>query len=90
MAEHEDQSVTVDFKLDPTSPSKRPEQLATMLERALRQEFPESLDVIEISRSPDKSGVSLKNLEKLEEDTAKHVAQRARELFDDFMNSPWY
>ena len=90
MAERENQPLYVDFNLDPTSVSKRPEQLAALLERALQQEFPESLDIIEIWHQPNTPVVSLKNLEKLEEHTAKNLARRAQAVFHDFMDSPWY
>ena len=90
MAERGDRPLSVDFNLDPTSASKHPEQLAALLERALRQEFPESLDIIEICHQPNTPVVSLRNLEKLEEHTAKKLARRAQAVFNDFMESPWY
>ena len=34
--------------------------------------------------------VSVRNLEKLDEPTAKDLAHRARGVFNDFMTSPWY
>ena len=90
MAESEDQPDTVDFNVESPSSSKQPRQLVALLERTLRQEFPGALDVIEIAHPPDTRVISLKNLDKLEPDTAKSLAQRARAVFNDFMNSPWY
>ena len=90
MSETEDQPNTVDFNIQSPSSSKQPEQLVALLERTLRQEFPGELDVLGIWHPPNTRVVSLKNLEKLERDTAEKMAQRARAVFKNFMNSPWY
>ena len=81
---------SLDSQLDPSSPSKRPEQLVILLERALEQEFPEALEIIDIWHAPGKPLVSVRNLEKLDEPTAKNLAHRVRGVFNDFMTSPWY
>ena len=81
---------SLDFELDPSSPSKRPEQFVILLERALGQEFPEALEIIDISHAPGQPLVSVRNLGKLDEPTAKELAHRARGVFNDFMTSPWY
>ena len=90
MAEHHDPPASLDFQLDPSSPSKRPEQLVSLLERVLGQEFPAALEIINIVHAPGKPRVSIRNLEKLDEPTSKHLAHRARGVFNDFMTSPWY
>lgn len=90
MPEQHDQPPTVEFTLDPTSPSKRPEQLITLLERALQREFPEALEIVDIQHTPGEPVVSIKGLEKLDTQMAKSLAHRARVVFNDFMTSPWY
>ena len=70
--------------------SKRPDQLAALLDSALRREYPEALDIIEIAQAPDPPTVSLRGLEKLEDKTAKRLTHTARAVFNDFMISPWY
>ena len=80
----------VRFTLDPHSPSKRPEQLAALIESAVQREFPDVADVVQVSHSRDDAVISLLNLDKLEEDTAKKIAHRARVVFNDFMINPWY
>ena len=90
MGEDKGQSKSVDFTLDPRSPSKRPEQLAALLEQALRREFPESLAIVEISHAPQTPVVSLRNLEQLEAETSKALTHRARVIYNEFMISPWY
>ena len=81
---------SVDFTLDPSSPSKQPEQLVSLLERALRREFPEALRIVDISHAPGAPVVSVRNLEKLDEQTAKDLVHAARGVFNEFMMSPWY
>ena len=90
MPKQQDTLPSLDFELDPSSPSKRPEQFVILLERALGQEFPEALEIIDIWHAPGKPLVSVRNLEKLDEPTAKDLAHRARGVFNDFMTSPWY
>ena len=90
MGEDQGQPQTVDFTLDPRSPSKRPEQLAALLKQALRREFPESLAIVEISHAPQTPVVSLRNLEQLEAGTAKALTYKARAVYNEFMISPWY
>ena len=81
---------TVDFTLEPSSPSKRPEQLVSLLESALQREFPKALGIVDIWHEPGEPLVSVRNLEKLDEQTAKTLAHRARGVYNDFMTSPWY
>ena len=90
MPEQHDQPPTVEFTLDPTGPSKRPEQLITLLKSALQREFPEALGVVDIQHTPGEPIVSIKALEKLDAQVAKSLARRARVVFNDFMTSPWY
>ena len=90
MPERQGQPPTVEFTLDPSSPSKRPEQFVSLLERALRQEFPQALEIVDIWHAPGEPVVSIRNLEKLDEQMATHLAHRARGVFNEFMTSPWY
>ena len=85
MPEQHDQPPTVEFTLDPTGPSKRPEQLITLLKSALQREFPEALGIVDIQHTPGEPA-----LEKLDAQVAKSLARRARVVFNDFMTSPWY
>ena len=52
MVTRQDTPPSLDFELDPSSPSKRPEQFVILLERALEQEFPEALEIIDIWHAP--------------------------------------
>lgn len=79
----------LDFRIR-GSLSKRPEQFAALLDSALRREFPEALDIVEIAHAPDPPVVSLGGLERLDESMAKRLKHRARAVFNDFMISPWY
>ena len=90
MAEGHESSPYLDFELDPSSASKRPEQLVILLKRALEQEFPEAFATIEVWHTPGRPFVSVRHLEKLDEQTAKDVAHRARGIFNEFLTSPWY
>ena len=89
MVKDQDAPPSLDFPID-RSLSKRPDQLAALLDSALRREFPEALDIVEIAQLPNPPVVSLRGLEKLEESAAKRLAHRARAVFNDFMISPWY
>ena len=80
----------VEFRLDPHSPSKRPEQLAGLVESALRREFPAAAEIVEVVHSADDAAVSLRNLEQVDSATAEKLAHRARVVYNDFMISPWY
>ena len=90
MAEDFDPTASLDFPLDPSSPSKRPEQLVILLERELGREFPEALRTVDIVQAPGARFVSVRHLEKLDEQTSKNVAHMARGVFSNFMTSPWY
>ena len=85
-----DQRPAVEFRLDPRSPSKRPEQLAALVESALRREFPAAAEIVEVVHSADDAAVSLRNLEQVDSATAEKLAHRARVVYNDFMISPWY
>ncbi len=89
MVEDQDPTPSLDFPIN-SSLSKRPDQLATLLDSALQREFPEALDIVEITQVSNPPVVSLRGLEKLEEETAKRLTHRARAVFNDFMISPWY
>ncbi len=81
---------TVEFRLDPHSPSKRPEQLAALVESALRREFPAAAQVVEVVHSAADAVISLRNLEQVDSGTAEKLAHRARVVYNDFMINPWY
>ena len=80
----------IEFTLNPSNPSKRPEQLLRLLESALQREFPDAAKLVKLSRSPDGRIVSLRNLNRLEVNVAQKLAHRARVVFNDFMINPWY
>ena len=81
---------TVEFRLDPHSAAKRPEQLAALVESALRREFPAAAEVVEVVHSAEDGAISLRNLEEVDGGTAEKLAHRARVVYNDFMISPWY
>ena len=81
---------TVEFRLDPHSPAKRPEQLAALVESALRREFPAASKVVEVVHGTEDGVISLRNLEEVDGGTAEKLAHRARVVYNDFMISPWY
>ena len=89
-AEPAEERPAVEFRLDPHSPSKRPEQLAALVESALRREFPAAAEIVEVVHSAEDAAVSLRNLEQVERATAEKLAHRARVVYNDFMISPWY
>ena len=84
-----DRPPSLDFRIN-GSRLKRPEQLVALLDSALRREFPEALDLVEIAQAPHPPVVSLRGLERLEEDIAQRLTLRARAVFNNFMVSPWY
>ena len=88
MGNDQGQPKTVDFTLDARTPSKRPEQLAALLEQALQREFPESGAVVEVSHTPQTSVVSLRNLEQLEEGTATALTHKARAIYNEIHDQP--
>ena len=49
MVEDQDPTPSLDFPIN-SSLSKRPDQLATLLDSALQREFPEALDIVEIAQ----------------------------------------
>ncbi len=81
---------TVEFRLDPHSPAKRPEQLAALVESALQREFPAASKVVEVVHGAEDGVISLRNLEEVDGGTAEKLAHRARVVYNDFMISPWY
>ncbi len=52
MVENRDAPPSLGFPIDASSPSKRPEQLAALLDSAMRREFPEARDIAEIVQVP--------------------------------------
>ena len=66
MVQDPDPPPSLDFPID-SRLSKRPDQLAALLDSALRREYPEALDIVEIAQAPDPPMVSLRGLEKLED-----------------------
>ena len=90
MAEPASTPPTAEFQLDPTSASKRPDQLVSVLTRTLRQEFPEVFERLGISHDADTALVSILHLDELDAATATEVSARARTAYNDFITSPWY
>ena len=90
MSEDQQPSHSLDFELDPKSPSKGPQQLVALLGRVLGDEFPDVVKLVDIMPTRGNSRVSVRNLEKLDEQTSKDFVHRARVVFNDFMSSPWY
>ena len=90
MTDPQPERPTVRFTLDPGGPSKRPEQLITLLESSLEREFPNAVGVVEVSHSVVDGVITILNLEKVDAATAKKLAARARGVYNDFMISPWY
>ena len=80
----------VAFTLPPRGASKRPEQLAALLESTLRREFPGAAKLLEIACLPDGATVALRNLDQLDEEVARKVTRRARVVCNEFLISPWY
>lgn len=90
MNETTDSAETVEFELDASSATKRPEQLYNLLDRMVRKEFPDFVDIVQVVHAVGDSTVRLTNLETLDEAVAKEVAHRARGIYNDFVTSPWY
>lgn len=80
----------VAFTLPPRGASKRPEQLAALLESTLRREFPGAAKLLEIACLPDGATVALRNLDQLDEDVARKITRRAHVVCNEFLISPWY
>ena len=80
----------VAFKLPPRGASKRPEQLAALLESTLRREFPGAVESLEIACLEDGATVAVRNLDQLDEDVARKLARRAEVLCNELLISPWY
>lgn len=70
--------------------AKQPQQLATLLENTLRQEFPEAAALIEVACLPDQATVVVRNLDRIDPPTARKLARRARLVYNEFLISPWY
>ena len=80
----------VTFTLPPRGASKRPEQLAALLENTLRREFPAAAKLLEIACLPDGATVTLRNLDQLDEEVARKITRRADVVRNEFLISPWY
>ncbi|MYI74518.1 MAG: hypothetical protein F4057_04125 [Acidobacteria bacterium] len=80
----------VTFTLPPRGASKRPEQLAALLENTLRREFPAAAKLLEIACLPDGATVALRNLDQLDEEVARKITRRADVVRNEFLISPWY
>ena len=80
----------VELTLPPRGAAKRPEQLAALLESTLRREFPDAAALIEVACLPDGATVAVRNLDQVDERTARKLARRARAVCNEFLISPWY
>ena len=80
----------VEFKLPSRGAAKRPEQLAALLESTLRREFPAAAALIEVACLPDGATVAVRNLDQVDDRTARKLARRARGVYNEFLISPWY
>ena len=80
----------VEFTLPPRGAAKRPEQLAALLESTLRREFPDAAALIEVACLPDGATVAVRNLDQVDEPTARKLARRAHVVYNEFLISPWY
>ncbi len=79
-----------EFAVDPNSPSKRPEQLVSLLARVLGQEFPEAFGSLEIVHAAGAEVVTVAQRDEVGDEVAKQVAHRARAVYGEFVTSPWY
>ena len=80
----------VELKLPSRGAAKRPEQLAALLESTLRREFPAAAALIEVACLPDGATVAVRNLDQVDDRTARKLARRARGVYNEFLISPWY
>ena len=80
----------ITFTLPPRGASKRPEQLASLLESTLRREFPGAAQRLEIACGTDGASVVLRNLDQLDAAAARKLTRRARAVCNEFLISPWY
>ncbi len=80
----------VELTLPPRGAAKRPEQLAALLESTLRREFPDAAALIEVACLPDGATVAVRNLDQVDERTARKLGRRAHVVYNDFLISPWY
>ena len=80
----------VAFTLPPRGASKRPDQLAALLDSTLRREFPGAAKLLEIACLPDGATVAVRHLDRLDEDAARKISRRARVVCNEFLISPWY
>ena len=79
-----------EFAVDPNSPSKRPEQLVSLLVRVLGQEFPEAFARLEVVHADGTEVVTVAQRDDVGEEVVKEVAHRARAVYGEFVTSPWY
>ena len=80
----------VEFRLPSRGAAKRPEQLATLLESTLRREFPAAAALLEVACLPDGATVAVRNLDQVDDRTARKLNHRARVVYNEFLISPWY
>ena len=82
MVKDQDSPPSLDFQIDASSPSKRPEQFAALLDSALRRP---------LRRTPGGYGIRASgNSRSSKTDVAKRLTHAARAVFNDCMISPWY
>ena len=80
----------MEFTLPPRGAAKRPEQLAAILESTLQREFPDAAALIEVACLPDGATVAVRNLDQVDDRTARKLSRRARVVYNEFLISPWY
>ena len=80
----------VELKLPSRGAAKRPEQLAALLESTLRREFPGGGGADRGGLPADGATVAVRNLDQVDDRTARKLARRARGVYNEFLISPWY
>ena len=90
MTDSQEKLTLAEFAIDSGSPTKRPEQLVNLLVRVLGQEFPDVFESLEVTQAYDSEFVSVIQLQVVGEEVRKKVAHRARVVYGEFVNSPWY
>ena len=90
MTEPSTRPPAVEFRLDPASAGKRPDQLVNILTRALRGAFPESVPDIEVIHSVETGVVRVMTSDAFDEERVKRIVKTAYTAYKEFVTSPWY